>query len=29
MRKGKIPKNGPDPTIVNPELLGGQLANDI
>lgn len=29
MRKGKIAKNGPDPTIVNPEHLSGQLANDI
>jgi tetratricopeptide (TPR) repeat protein len=29
MHKGKFAKNGPDPTIVNPERLGGQLANDI
>jgi tetratricopeptide (TPR) repeat protein len=29
MRKGKIPRNGPDPTIVNPAHLVGQLANDI
>jgi hypothetical protein len=29
MRKGKIAKNGSDPTIVNPEHLSSQLANDI
>ncbi|MGA2049422.1 MAG: hypothetical protein ABSG96_17115 [Terracidiphilus sp.] len=29
MRKAKIPQSGPDPTIVNPERLGSQLANDI
>ncbi|HEY1904300.1 MAG TPA: tetratricopeptide repeat protein [Terracidiphilus sp.] len=29
MRKGKIPQNGADPTIVNPERLGSQLADDI
>lgn len=29
MRKAKIPQNGPDPTIVNPDRLGSQLANDI
>jgi hypothetical protein len=31
MRKAKIPKNDsdPDPTIVNPALLGSQLADDI
>ncbi|MGB6688724.1 MAG: hypothetical protein WBE76_12875 [Terracidiphilus sp.] len=29
MRKGKIPKEGPDSTIVNPERLTSQLADDI
>ena len=29
MRKGKIPQNGFDHTIVNPERLSSQLANDI
>ena len=29
MRKGKIVQSGADPTIVNPALLSGQLANDI
>jgi Tetratricopeptide repeat len=29
MHKGKIPQNGPDPTIVNPERLSSQLADDI
>jgi len=29
MRKGKIPKDGSDPTIVNPERLTSQLADDI
>jgi tetratricopeptide (TPR) repeat protein len=29
MRKGKMAANGPDPTIVNPELLSSQLSDDI
>jgi hypothetical protein len=29
MGKSRIPQNGSDPTIVNPEGLGSQLANDI
>jgi tetratricopeptide (TPR) repeat protein len=29
MRSGKMAQNGPDPTIVNPELLSSQLADDI
>jgi hypothetical protein len=29
MRKGKFAKNGSDPTIVNPERLSSQLADDI
>ena len=29
MQKGKIPKNGSDSTIVNPERLSSQLADDI
>lgn len=29
VRKGKIAQDGLDPTIVNPELLGSQLADDI
>ena len=29
MQKGKIPRNGSDPTIVNPGRLSGQLADDI
>ncbi len=29
MRAGKFAQSGPDPTIVDPERLSGQLANDI